>query len=139
MGEAERAQAVGDADASRELYSRAAEAEAQAYANTPPDKPITQGVLGLSSVALYREAHRDDAASKQAYTVSAAGGIPEDAEFEIELLLTSSGRSGSRVCIQICRVAMGSARWSRRIWRRRSETVALKIDQVQRLAWRVLR
>lgn len=138
MWRGDRALADGQTRVAEEFYLAAAEAEAMAFQLTPSDKPNTRGVLGLSSVALFRRAGMGDRAKQQAYVVLASDGVAADSMVELELILDEvrterlaglyPDAQGMQWSLRGGRIGFGVAR---------SETVTLKIDQVQRLAWRV--
>lgn len=138
MGEGDRAKAAGDGDLALEKYLEAARAEAAAFAATPLDRPRTRGALGISSVALFRRSGDPRQATRQAYVVLAEEGLPDDAGAEIEAILDElrterlagmyAKGGGLQWALRGGRVGYGIAR---------SEAVTLKLDQVQRLAWRV--
>ena len=138
MDRGDRARASGDMAVASRAYAEAAQEEALAFEAVAPDRPKTRGVLGTSTVALYRLAGLGAQAKRQAYAVLADGRIPPESASEVEMILDElrteemaglyRQQRGLQWALRGGRVGFGIAR---------SETVTQKIDQVQRLAWRV--
>src|SRR5258706_15753906 len=87
MGEADVAAAAGDQDRAAGLRRDAANLESQAFLTTDTDHPRTRAALGMSSVALFRLGGDKDGARRQAHLVLSTEGLPEDARFEVEMML----------------------------------------------------
>lgn len=100
--EAAAAQKAGRYDNAETLYRRAAEHEARALANVPPDKPRTHGIVGVSLAALHFKAGRHDEAQKVAKTLLAKSDLPADAREQLEDIVQAvnaarEARAGSHV------------------------------------------
>lgn len=66
------------------LYRRAAEHEAHALANVPPDKPRTRGIVGVSLAALHFKAGDHDEAQRVARELLADADLPEEARIQLQ-------------------------------------------------------
>jgi hypothetical protein len=62
----------GDEAMARRLYTQAAEEAEQALAKVSREKQVTQGVIAMLAVSLWRRAHRSDEAARVARLIRGA-------------------------------------------------------------------
>lgn len=138
MGEGDAALARDEPAVAESHYRAAAELEAAAFEEVALDKPITRGVLAVSSVALFRKAGDVQAAIRQGHRVLSLPGLSPRTSREVEVLLDelrTEALAGLRAvgpgyewALRGGRVGYGVARL---------ETLNRKTDQIQRYSWRV--
>lgn len=87
MSQADHEDRLGNRDAARELYSRAADAELAALERLAPNQLRTRAVVAVSAVALYHRADRFEDGLAVAYRMLGDGSLPLPAEAELEALL----------------------------------------------------
>jgi chorismate mutase/prephenate dehydratase len=106
MMRGDRALARGSGDEAASFYCEAAQTEADAFDDIPPERPETRGILAVSAVALYRKAGRLAEAERQALAFLADAGLPEGARDDLNELLAevrdnhvelAHGKKGRRV------------------------------------------
>jgi hypothetical protein len=86
--EAQRARKAGDEVGARALFAKAAELEAQVAREVPAGSPRVRGVLAISAVALWLDAHRHEEAARTACELLARPELlSEQGKTDLEALL----------------------------------------------------
>lgn len=84
---AHQALRAGDTEAARELFSRAAVAEVQAYRVTDKERPRTTGILAVSAAALWYKSGKLQEAERFAHEASGLPHLPSFARQQLRELL----------------------------------------------------
>ena len=92
MGEADILTARGHLEAASKCWLQAAHLEAQVFAQIPPDRGKTRGIIAVSTVELFRRAGAFDEAVRIGETLLATGDLLDDWRTEVSALVDEARR-----------------------------------------------
>jgi hypothetical protein len=87
MGEADILTARGQVEAARRCWLQAAHLEAEVFAQIPPDRGKTRGIIAVSTIELFRRAGAFDEAIRVGESLLATGDLLEDWRTEVSALV----------------------------------------------------
>jgi hypothetical protein len=87
MGEADILTARGQVEAARKCWFKAAQLEAEVFAQIPPDRGRTRGIIAVSTVELFRRAGAFDEAIRIGEKLLATGDLLEGWRTEVSALV----------------------------------------------------